>query len=164
MTSHFTAALGCFQPTAYPVDVLGKALENYPEIFTEKTVAPRLLNADTTTFDNSAFISEAKAKYKNNYKRIFNPSHVISPFAASQIVEDVNERIWIYIDEYDTIQGPFTTNEMDFWYNNRHFPMDLLIGLADRERCIRLGDFILSTYPFAKNPNIHLKRTVADLA
>ena len=68
-------------------------------------------------------------------------------------MEDVNERIWVYIDEYDVIQGPFTTVEMDHWYNQHYFPMDLLIGLADRERCIRLGDFIISTYPFSKNPN-----------
>ncbi len=163
MTSHFTAALNCFEKTKFPTDLLGQALSKYPEIFTEQTTPPSLLGVQQITFENTAFISEAKAKYKNNYKRIFNPSHVISPFAASQIIDDVNERIWIYIDEYDSIQGPFTTNEMDFWYNNRHFPMDLLIGLADRERCIRLGDFILSTYPFAKNPNIHLKRTVTDL-
>lgn len=48
---------------------------------------------------------------------------------------------------------------MDNWYNSHYFPMDLLLGLADRERCIRLGDFIISTYPFSKNPNLQIGKT-----
>lgn len=47
---------------------------------------------------------------------------------------------------------------MDNWYNQHLFPMDLLIGLADRDRSIQLGDFVISTYPFSKNPNLSLER------
>ena len=37
---------------------------------------------------------------------------------ASDLVQNENERIWIYIDQYNSIQGPFTTLEMDWWFNN----------------------------------------------
>ena len=87
----------------------------------------------------------------------------MSPFAASQIIDSATLKAWIYVDENDCIQGPYSTNEMDYWYNNRHLPMDLLIGLVDRERCIRLGDFILASYPFSKNPTLHIKRTFNEM-
>ena len=123
---------------------------NYPGILLKSGIEPSLLNDQHKTFDVKDFIIDQKSKYKNTYKRIFNPNLVVSPFAASQLVDDPTERCWIYIDEHDFIQGPFSSSEMDNWYNNKCFPMDLLIGLSDRERSIRLGDFILSTYPFNK--------------
>lgn len=164
MKSKLTTAFKYYCSSEYDESILGTQHEVNPEIFTKQSTQPVLLGKEDIVFDESDFISEKKSKYKNNYKRIFNPKQIGSPFAASQIVEDGNKRIWIYIDEYDIIQGPFTTIEMDYWYNNHMFPMDLLIGLADRERCIRLGDFIISSYPFSKNPNLHIKRTVQELS
>jgi hypothetical protein len=154
--------LNYYKQSDYPKNTIKERLSNYPEIFSESSKIPLLKNDPEIKFEISNFVSEPKGKYRNNYKRIFNPKQITSPFASCEIIEDFNERIWIYIDEFDTIQGPFTTVEMDNWYNQQFFPMDLLIGLADRERCIRLGDFIISTYPFSKNPNLHIKRTVNE--
>ena len=163
MNQNILDALSFYAPVPYPADILKDQIKKFPEIFTTDSLAPVLKETAITNLDEGCFISEKKSKYKNNYKRIFNPKQISSPFAASQIVEDPNDRVWIYIDEDDVIQGPFTTIEMDYWYNNHMFPMDLLIGLADRERCIRLGDFIIASYPFSKNPNLHIKRTAQEL-
>lgn len=105
-------------------------------------------------------IIEMYGKYKNYYKKTFNPQQITSPFTASQLCDDERDRIWIYIDEKDCFQGPFSSVEMDNWYNNERLPLDLLIGIIDREQCVKLSDFISSTYPFDKNPDIfHIKRT-----
>ena len=148
--SNTVEAFKHFTKIDYPASLLGDALEQYPSIILKDSLDPSLLADPSKNFDVCDFNTDQKSKYKNNYKRIFNPNHVLSPFSASLLIEEPSERVWIYIDEFDVIQGPFTTNEMDYWYNNKCFPMDLLMGLADRERSIRLGDFILSTYPFAK--------------
>lgn len=58
------------------------------------------------------------------------------------------------------IQGPFNSLEMDNWYNKGFLPMDLMVGLADREKCVKLSDFISSTYPFKKNPDLY--HTIKD--
>ena len=104
-------------------------------------------------------IIEMYGKYKNYYKKTFNPQQITSPFTASQMIDNEQQRVWIYIDEHDCFQGPFSTIEMDHWYNSELLPLDLFIGLIDRQMCVKLSEFINSTYPFDKNPDLyHVKR------
>ena len=44
---------------------------------------------------------EPNLKYKNYYKKVFNPKQIGSPFTAAQIIENSNRRIWIYLDQND---------------------------------------------------------------
>lgn len=61
-----------------------------------------------------------------------------TPFSSSGFSTDLGERVWFYIDEQNEIQGPFTTFEMDNWFekgylfdelkichaaNNKFFPL-----------------------------------------
>ena len=100
-------------------------------------------------------IIEKYGKYKNYYRKTFNPQQIASPFTASDVVSDPEVRTWVYIDEHNCFQGPFSSLEMDHWYNNELLPLDLLIGLIDREQCLKLCDFISATYPFEKNPQVY---------
>lgn len=100
-------------------------------------------------------IIEGSSKYKNYYKKVFNPKQIFSPFAASQMIEVDYKRIWVYVDKDDKMQGPFSSAEMDNWYNKQLLPLDLLLGLANRERFVKLSDFISCTYPFDKNPELY---------
>lgn len=50
-----------------------------------------------------------------------------SPFSNSSIVEDPTFRGWHYIDESDIIQGPFTSLEMDSWFDQGYLFNELLI-------------------------------------
>lgn len=44
---------------------------------------------------------EPNLKYKNYYKKVFNPKQIASPFTAGQLVENPRQRIWIYLDQND---------------------------------------------------------------
>lgn len=48
-----------------------------------------------------------------NYKA---RSVIKAPFSSSGLSVDLGERVWFYIDEQKEIQGPFTTLEMDSWF------------------------------------------------
>ena len=121
--------------------------EEFKCIYLEEPKKPLNLNERHQYFHGDLII-EMYGKYKNYYKKTFNPQQISSPFTASMVVANERERIWIYIDENEAFQGPFSTVEMDHWYNNELLPMDLLIGMMDRENCVKLIDFISSTYPF----------------
>src|SRR3990167_4903691 len=148
--------LACFKPGKFaPAHLSDPA---YANIFQQEGRAPMNLS-EKHQYMYGDLIIELYGKYKNYYKKTFNPQQISSPFAASQIIEDDQKRAWIYIDENDSFQGPFTTIEMDYWYNSELFPLDLFVGLIDRRMCIRLSEFINSTYPFDKNPEIyHVRR------
>ena len=149
--------LSCFRLGAHTPSNLRD--EDFKTIFLEEPKKPLNLNERHQYFHGDLII-EMYGKYKNYYKKTFNPQQITSPFTASQIVDDEKARVWIYIDESDYFQGPFTSVEMDHWYNSELLPLDLLIGMLDRDRCVKLSDFISSTYPFDKNPDIyHVKRT-----
>ena len=133
--------------------------EEYKLVFQMEPKKPLNLS-ERHQYYHGDLIIEMYGKYKNYYKKTFNPQQITSPFTASQIASDERERIWIYIDERDIFQGPFSSVEMDNWYNSERLPLDLLIGMIKREKCVKLSDFISSTYPFDKNPDIfHVKRT-----
>lgn len=122
-------------------------IEDYFEVFSDKILHPANWNPKYKRAFGD-IILEPTTKYKNYYKKVFNPKQILSPFTASQVIEHSSKRIWIYVDQKNKIQGPFTALEMDNWYNKGFLPLDLLIGLADREKCVKLSDFISSTYPF----------------
>ena len=43
-------------------------------------------------------------------------SLIRTPFSSSGFTTELGERVWFYIDEQNEIQGPFTTLEMDSWF------------------------------------------------
>ena len=133
--------------------------EDFRAIYIEEPKIPLNLN-ERHQYSHGDLIIEMYGKYKNIYKKTFNPQQITSPFTACMIIDNEKQRKWVYIDEHDCFQGPFSSIEMDHWYNNELLPLDLLIGLIDRGKCVKLSDFISSTYPFDKNPDIyHVKRT-----
>ena len=69
-------------------------------IRSEEPKRPLNLNERHQYFHGDLII-EKYGKYKNYYKKTFNPQQIQSPFLASQIVEEDKVRVWIYIDEDD---------------------------------------------------------------
>ena len=60
-----------------------------------------------------------KTQSSDNYNS-FNyraRSMIRAPFSSSGLSSDLGERVWFYIDEQNEIQGPFTTLEMDSWFD-----------------------------------------------
>ena len=63
-------------------------------------------------------IFPSKTQSSDNYNS-FNyraRSMIRTPFSSSGYSTDLGERVWFYIDEQNEIQGPFTTLEMDSWF------------------------------------------------
>lgn len=142
---------------------LQELLQKMPDVFVEKPILPLNLQQIFEFYSGDSAI-ENEMKYKNIYKKVFNPKQIISPFTASQILPDDKTWDWCYLDGEDRIQGPFNSVVMDNWYNLGQLPMDLLVGLKDREKFVKLSDFINSTYPFNKNPEIyHTKKFYNDM-
>lgn len=65
-----------------------------------------------------------------------------APFSTSGMLENPHEKEWVYLDEDGDLQGPFSTLDMDQWYNNGYFDLDLLVGLNTRDRLIPLRTLI----------------------
>jgi len=61
-------------------------------------------------------------------KKMVVPS---SPFTKSSLAKTPLDRSWFYLDEADRIQGPFTSIEMDNWFDHGFFFNELLVKFED---------------------------------
>jgi len=61
-----------------------------------------------------------------------------SPFSSANL----NVNNWWYLDEEGNTQGPFTTAQMDQWYNEEFFPKTLQIKAKEEERFRRMIDLL----------------------
>ena len=64
------------------------------------------------------------------------------PFSKSGLVEDPNSKEWVYIDDEGKLQGPFSTNEMDSWFEEGFLDSERLVGLNHRDRLLPLWMFM----------------------
>lgn len=67
---------------------------------------------------------------------------ISSPFSKSGLTENIQQKVWIYLDESKEIQGPFSTIDMDQWFNDGYLDPDLLVGLNYRDRLVPLKSFL----------------------
>jgi hypothetical protein len=54
-----------------------------------------------------------------------------SPFTGSGYADTPTLRVWYYLDENNKIQGPFTSIEMDHWFDCGFFFNELLIRFKE---------------------------------
>ena len=64
---------------------------------------------------------------------------ILRPFEASGMAEDLLDRVWEYVDDSGSLQGEFTTVEMDSWYMNGLLPDSLLVGMKQTDRLVPLS-------------------------
>ena len=94
--------------------------------------------------------------------RVFNQDAIKNPFFLSGITVQKQKCLWVYLDEDDCLQGPFSSEQMDLWFNEKLLPFDLFVGVWGRQKMVQLADFIMATYPFQKNPKIYLKKQASQ--
>jgi hypothetical protein len=127
-------------------------IETLPEVFSREPLNPenftqgyRVPDAEelfATALPNSRpqnFVSKPKTISK-------------SPFSASGQVEILEAKVWYYIDEAGDSQGPFTTLQMDEWYDHKFFENDLQIRRAGQENFSKLIDALTKSDNFAARP------------
>lgn len=79
---------------------------------------------------------------------------IFSPFSKSRMAENSQEKVWVYLDDEKEIQGPFSTIDMDQWFNEGYLDPDLLVGLNYRDRLVPLKTFLEVSSFFDNYSNI----------
>ena len=80
-------------------------------------------NKKKDLFLNPKSIKTKSKTYSRRKKggRVFNQNAIKNPFFLSGITDQKTKSIWVYIDEDEQLQGPFSSDQMDFWFKNRSF-------------------------------------------
>ena len=128
--------LDCYESKHVKVVDLTGVLAKYPEIFSISVFEPECKKA--SDFDpNDALVSiTSQTKKQIPIAGIpAKPKLVIpkSPFSKSGFADDLTLRAWYYLDEQDKVQGPFTSLEMDNWYDQGYFFNELLIRFKNNQ-------------------------------
>ncbi|KAM3133634.1 hypothetical protein pb186bvf_014321 [Paramecium bursaria] len=140
-----------------PSAINPKLLEDHPQLFTNDYQIPQLLQK--TEHDSSILISQATPNIpqpkKKKTNRAFFPQkwsiqkNNLSPFSFSKQAnfQSITNRYWYYLDNENTIQGPFNCLEMDNWYRKNLLDQSLLISYRqyDLTSFIKLRDMLQET-------------------
>jgi hypothetical protein len=130
-------------------------IDSLSEIFSTESLEPEnfgkhnlpstrevFATATTTTRTFNQGQSQTQSQnYNQNYnqrpiqKRKYLPK---SPFSSAEL----NSNNWWYLDEEQNTQGPFTTAQMDKWYDDNFFPENLQIKANENERFRRIIDLL----------------------
>lgn len=133
--------LDCYGSKHIKVVDLTEVLAKFPEIFSITASEPEC-RKEFTLNPNDGIL--AQPVYNQNRKAIptsHNPEYsakpkiVIppSPFSTFRKGEDAAARGWYYIDERDATQGPFSSIEMDNWFEQGFFFNELLVRFGEGE-------------------------------
>eukprot|EP01017_Pseudomicrothorax_dubius_P037139 TRINITY_DN5407_c0_g1_i2.p1 TRINITY_DN5407_c0_g1~~TRINITY_DN5407_c0_g1_i2.p1 ORF type:complete len:225 (+),score=33.34 TRINITY_DN5407_c0_g1_i2:68-742(+) len=78
-----------------------------------------------------------------------------APFSSSKDVNDPTQPVWWYIDESENIQGPFSSQEMDWWFKEGYFSDSLRIRIGKDSAFVQLKEWIsvLSNFRFNRGLN-----------
>jgi hypothetical protein len=119
--------------------------DKLPELFMSAAEEPENFKKPAVALDpNEAFLPPSTppvrprpAPEKHVVKRKIIPK---SPFTTSKYADDLSARVWYYVDEQTKVQGPFTSIEMDHWYDSGYFFYELLIRFKEHNDFIKLID------------------------
>lgn len=117
-------------------------LAKFPEIFSISVFEPELIKPYDLD-PNEAMATPTSTTQTKKPAPVINlakPRLVIpkSPFSSSGFTEDLALRVWYYIDEQDNVQGPFTSLEMDNWFDQGYFFNELLIRFKSNNQFYKL--------------------------
>ena len=136
----------------YPVGAeLLELFEKMPELFSACEEEPENSKKKESLDNNDAFLPPSTQNFRH---RTFPEKHlikkkVIPKFPFVNFAENQTDRLWYYIDEGHKIQGPFTSLEMDFWFENGYFFHELLIRFKENNEFTKLIDL------FGKCETVH---------
>jgi hypothetical protein len=81
------------------------------------------------------------------------PSISKTIFINNPLIENPMDRVWSYIDEQNTIQGPFTTVEMNNWFEKGYFFDELKICHSIDKKFLSLLDWAVKQSKFESDQN-----------
>jgi hypothetical protein len=70
-------------------------------------------------------------------------NYTLRPFSEHHLTKNPSDRMWWYIDEARQFQGPFSGEEMDYWYQKGFFKPELYLGAStDPTKLITLREHV----------------------
>lgn len=101
-------------------------------------------------------------KIKSEYETSFldKPSENIFSFATDDTIPE-DTKAWYYKDLQGNVHGPFSSFEMNMWFNAGYFPDDLLIRFGDDKEFITLIELLKAIIP---EPESHTCKFLDELS
>ena len=108
-------------------------------------------------FVQKGIIYEPEAYFKNLFPISFDHKNfpIFSLFIQRIPNHDISEEVWFYKDPQESVQGPFNSNDMDFWNSEGYFFLDLMIAWNQNVEFITIGEFIKSPQNMIKTALPH---------
>jgi len=125
-------------PRRKDVEVLQGLFDIMPEVFSKDPIEPENYFQNNDQNPNEAILESAttpKPMRLVTKKKVFVSK---SPFSSSGYVEDPTLRVWYYLDESNQVQGPFTSLEMDHWFDNGYLFNELLVRVKEKNDFVQL--------------------------
>ncbi len=125
-------------PRQKNAEVLEGLFDIMPEVFSKDPIEPENYLTSNDQNPNEAILENAatpKPMRLVTKKKVFVAK---SPFSSSGYVEDPTHRVWYYLDESNLVQGPFTSLEMDHWFDNGYLFNELLVRLREKNEFVQL--------------------------
>jgi GYF domain. len=140
--------LQIFKKPISPAKTLESLISALPDVFSKERIEPENSKRHLPPNPAEVFVQVSPLQKPNRpmekapRKKVFIQK---SPFSNSGYAEDPSLRVWYYIDEADRIQGPFTSLEMDHWFDSGFFFNELLIRFKEQNDFIKLVDLFGKT-------------------
>jgi hypothetical protein len=141
--------LDVFKKQREPLSQIETLVMAFPEMFTNEVLEPEPSNDSLPPDPQDVFISQTIKQPVARFSEKLLKKKIIhrSPFTASGYADTPTVRVWYYVDEMNRIQGPFTSIEMDCWFDNGFFFNELLIRFKENNDFVRLIDLFGKTEP-----------------
>lgn len=88
-----------------------------------------------------------------SYTHYTTPSISKTIFINNPLIKNPLDRVWSYIDEQNTIQGPFTSVEMNNWFEKGYFFNELKICHSSDKKFLSLLDWAIKQSKFESEKN-----------
>jgi len=137
------AILKRFQANSKPNSNILQLIEALPDVFSKAALTPENFIPGYKVPDSRDLFATAISNARQPNTFVNKPKTVPkSPFSSSGLVEVLEAKVWFYVDEEGSSQGPFTTHQMDEWYDHKYFENDLQIRRAGQDNFGRLIDVL----------------------
>lgn len=120
----------------------------YSEIFSKEILSPENFGEPVSIDLKDVFVTSLptpkpiKPIEKPIKKKVYISKN---PFVSSGYADSPTLRVWYYLDEKDRVQGPFTSIEMDVWFEAGFLFNELLIRFKEQNDFIKLIDLFGKT-------------------
>lgn len=150
--------LSISKKTITPFPGLPSLLDVASEIFSKEPIKPENYERFNSISDpNDVFLTPYVANPRQQKPVIQKKRYIIpkSPFSASGLASNLNDKVWYYIDEEENTQGPFSSGDMDSWFDGGYFFNELLIRFKEHGEFAKLSEKLGKQQEYQQQQNYY---------